>query len=95
LNTGSQTLRTVAPKSSLSGSSQRLIIPATTPIAAQTKSNTVTIPASALSQLTSGQAVISTNSNVSNIVVLPAQYLQVGYLFLLIIYLLKTLRVTF
>ncbi|XP_011505901.1 PREDICTED: protein lin-54 homolog isoform X2 [Ceratosolen solmsi marchali] len=76
LNTGSQTLRTVAPKSALSGNSQRLIIPATTQIGNQSKNNTVTIPASALSQLTSGQAVISTNSNVGNIVVLPAQYLQ-------------------
>ncbi|XP_058795737.1 protein lin-54 homolog isoform X2 [Phymastichus coffea] len=74
LNTGSQTLRTVAPKTSIASSSQRIIIPASTNVGGQSK-NTVTIPASALSQLTSGQAVISANSN---IVVLPAQYLQQG-----------------
>lgn len=72
LNTGNQTLRNVAPKTSMASSSQRIIIPASTSVGGQQK-NTVTIPASALSQLTSGQAVLSTNSN---IVVLPAQYLQ-------------------
>ncbi|XP_003424108.1 protein lin-54 homolog isoform X1 [Nasonia vitripennis] len=76
LNTGNQTLRTVAPKSSMSGTTQRLIIPASAPVGGSSKSSTVTIPASALSQLTSGQAVLSTTSNVGNIVVLPAQYLQ-------------------
>lgn len=76
LNTGNQTLRTVAPKSSMTGTSQRLIIPASAPVGGSSKSSTVTIPASALSQLTSGQAVLSTTSNVGNIVVLPAQYLQ-------------------
>lgn len=64
MNTGNQTLRNVAPKTS---STQRILIPATS-AGGQTK-NTVTIPASALSQLTSGQAVIGANSN---IVVLPA-----------------------
>ncbi|KAL0108772.1 hypothetical protein PUN28_014127 [Cardiocondyla obscurior] len=76
LNTGSQSLRTVAPKATLtSGSSQKLLIPATAATGSQSK-NTVAIPASALSQLASGQAVLSTNSNVGNIVVLPAQYIQ-------------------
>uniref|UniRef100_A0A0C9PP89 Lin54 protein n=1 Tax=Fopius arisanus TaxID=64838 RepID=A0A0C9PP89_9HYME len=76
LNTAAnQPLRTVAPKATISGGSQRLLIPAPTPAGTQAK-NTVAIPASALSQLASGQAVISTNSNVGNIVVLPAQYIQ-------------------
>lgn len=79
LNTSSQSLRTVAPKATLAGGSQRLLIPAAAAAAAsvgnQTK-NAVAIPASALSQLASGQAVLSTNSNVGNIVVLPAQYIQ-------------------
>ncbi|KAK0179600.1 hypothetical protein PV327_005338 [Microctonus hyperodae] len=73
LNTSNQPLRTVAPKTTMNvGGSQRLLIPANPN---QSKS-AVTIPASALSQLASGQAVISTNSNVGNIVVLPAQYIQ-------------------
>ncbi|XP_012278286.1 protein lin-54 homolog isoform X2 [Orussus abietinus] len=76
LNTGSnQTLRTVAPKATLSTNTQRLLIPAATTVSNQSK-NAVAIPASALSQLASGQAVLSTNPNVGNIVVLPAQYLQ-------------------
>ncbi|XP_024882035.1 protein lin-54 homolog isoform X1 [Temnothorax curvispinosus] len=79
LNTGSQSLRTVAPKATLTSGSQKLIIPAATAAAAtvggQSK-NAVAIPASALSQLASGQAVLSTNPNVGNIVVLPAQYIQ-------------------
>ncbi|XP_034190866.1 protein lin-54 homolog isoform X2 [Osmia lignaria lignaria] len=75
LNTSNQSLRTVAPKATLSGSGQRLLIPATATVGNQSK-NAVAIPASALSQLASGQAVISTNSNVGNIVVLPAQYIQ-------------------
>ncbi|XP_043666806.1 protein lin-54 homolog isoform X3 [Vespula pensylvanica] len=75
LNTSNQSLRTVAPKTTLTGSGQRLIIPAAATVANQPK-NTVAIPASALSQLASGQAVLSTNPNVSNIVVLPAQYIQ-------------------
>ncbi|KAG7208611.1 hypothetical protein KM043_014819 [Ampulex compressa] len=75
LNTSSHSLRTVAPKATLSGSSQRLLIPATATVGTQSKS-AVAIPASALSQLASGQAVLSTNSNVGNIVVLPAQYIQ-------------------
>ncbi|XP_077271969.1 protein lin-54 homolog isoform X2 [Temnothorax americanus] len=79
LNTGSQSLRTVAPKATLTSSSQKLLIPAATAAAAavgnQSK-NAVAIPASALSQLASGQAVLSTNPNVGNIVVLPAQYIQ-------------------
>ncbi|XP_066594732.1 protein lin-54 homolog [Prorops nasuta] len=75
LNTGTQSLRTVAPKATLSGTSQRLLIPATATMNNQSK-NAVAIPASALSQLASGQAVLSTNSNVGNIVVLPAQYIQ-------------------
>ncbi|RLU26383.1 hypothetical protein DMN91_000177 [Ooceraea biroi] len=78
LNTSSQSLRTVAPKATLTSGSQRLLIPAATAATAvgnQSKS-TVAIPASALSQLASGQAVLSTNSNVGNIVVLPAQYIQ-------------------
>ncbi|XP_014477856.1 PREDICTED: protein lin-54 homolog [Dinoponera quadriceps] len=79
LNTGNQTLRTVAPKATLTSGSQRLLIPATaatgTTVGNQPK-NTVAIPASALSQLASGQAVLSANSNVGNIVVLPAQYIQ-------------------
>lgn len=71
LNTGSQPLRSVAPKTTLTTTSgQRLLIPAS---GNQSKS-TVAIPASALSQLASGQAVL--NSNVGNIVVLPAQYIQ-------------------
>ncbi|XP_014224287.1 protein lin-54 homolog isoform X1 [Trichogramma pretiosum] len=72
LNTGNQTLRTVAPKTT---GTQRILIPAATPVV-QPKTNTITIPASALSQLTSGQAVLSTAGNVGNIVVLPPQYLQ-------------------
>ncbi|XP_011165986.2 protein lin-54 homolog [Solenopsis invicta] len=78
LNTGSQSLRTVAPKATLTSGSQKLLIPASTAAAAvsgQSK-NAVAIPASALSQLASGQAVLSTNPNVGNIVVLPAQYIQ-------------------
>ncbi|OAD54388.1 Protein lin-54 like protein [Eufriesea mexicana] len=75
LNTSNQTLRTVAPKATLTGSGQRLLIPATASVGNQSK-NAVAIPASALSQLASGQAVLSTNSNVGNIVVLPAQYIQ-------------------
>ncbi|XP_015126769.1 protein lin-54 homolog [Diachasma alloeum] len=76
LNTATnQPLRTVAPKTTVSGGNQRLLIPAPTTTGGQTK-NAVAIPASALSQLASGQAVISTNSNVGNIVVLPAQYIQ-------------------
>ncbi|XP_012236980.1 protein lin-54 homolog isoform X1 [Bombus impatiens] len=75
LNTSNQPLRTVAPKAALTGSGQRLLIPATATVANQSK-NAVAIPASALSQLASGQAVLSTNSNVGNIVVLPAQYIQ-------------------
>lgn len=75
LNTNNQSLRTVAPKATLTGSGQRLLIPATATVSNQSK-NAVAIPASALSQLASGQAVLSTNSNVGNIVVLPAQYIQ-------------------
>lgn len=76
LNTGNQTLRNVAPKSqTLAGTSQRIIIPASSTGSGQNK-NSVTIPASALSQLASGQAVLSTGPNVGNIVVLPAQYIQ-------------------
>ncbi|XP_076654954.1 protein lin-54 homolog isoform X1 [Halictus rubicundus] len=75
LNTSNQSLRTVAPKATLTSSGQRLLIPATATVGNQSK-NTVAIPASALSQLASGQAVLSTNSNVGNIVVLPAQYIQ-------------------
>ncbi|KYM75671.1 Protein lin-54 like protein [Atta colombica] len=80
LNTGNQSLRTVAPKATLTTSSgQKLLIPAAAAAAAavggQSK-NAVAIPASALSQLASGQAVLSTNPNVGNIVVLPAQYIQ-------------------
>lgn len=72
LNTGTQQLRAVVPKQTISsGNSQRVLIPS-----ANAGKNTVAIPASALTQLTSGQAVLSTNSNVGNIVVLPAQYLQ-------------------
>lgn len=72
-NINKQAIRTVTPKSGLGGPGQRLIIPASANVGGQTK-NTVTIPASALSQLASGQAVISGNSNLSNIIVLPAQY---------------------
>ncbi|XP_014610076.1 PREDICTED: protein lin-54 homolog isoform X2 [Polistes canadensis] len=75
LNTGNQSLRTVAPKTTITGSSQRLLIPAAATVGNQSK-NAVAIPASALSQFASGQAVLSANSNVSNIVVLPAQYIQ-------------------
>lgn len=75
MNTANPSLRTFAPKTTLTGSTQRLLIPASTGVAGQPK-NTVAIPASALSQLASGQAVLSTNSNVGNIVVLPAQYIQ-------------------
>ncbi|KYN45000.1 Protein lin-54 like protein [Trachymyrmex septentrionalis] len=80
LNTGNQSLRTVAPKATLTTSSgQKLLIPAaaatTAAVGGQSK-NAVAIPASALSQLASGQAVLSTNPNVGNIVVLPAQYIQ-------------------
>ncbi|XP_046820013.1 protein lin-54 homolog isoform X2 [Vespa velutina] len=75
LNTSNQSLRTVAPKTTLTGSGQRLLIPAAATVGSQSK-NAVAIPASALSQLASGQAVLSANSNVSNIVVLPAQYIQ-------------------
>ena len=82
-------MRTVAPKATLTTSSgQKLLIPAAAAAAAavggQSK-NAVAIPASALSQLASGQAVLSTNPNVGNIVVLPAQYIQqqqVQYLFM-------------
>ncbi|XP_034950242.1 protein lin-54 homolog isoform X2 [Chelonus insularis] len=74
LNTSGQSLRTVAPKTAISTptGNQRLLIPAT----ANSPKSAVAIPASALSQLASGQAVLSTNSNVGNIVVLPAQYIQ-------------------
>ncbi|CAL7951711.1 unnamed protein product [Xylocopa violacea] len=75
LNTSTQSLRTVAPKTTLTGSGQRLLIPATATVGNQSK-NAVAIPASALSQLASGQAVLSANSNMGNIVVLPAQYIQ-------------------
>lgn len=79
LNTGNQSLRTVAPKATLTSSSQKLLIPAAAAAAAavgnQSKS-AVAIPASALSQLASGQAVLSANPSVGNIVVLPAQYIQ-------------------
>ncbi|XP_015180563.1 PREDICTED: protein lin-54 homolog isoform X3 [Polistes dominula] len=75
LNTGNQSLRTVAPKTTITGSGQRLLIPAAATVGNQSK-NAVAIPASALSQLASGQAVLSANANVSNIVVLPAQYIQ-------------------
>ncbi|XP_054002502.1 protein lin-54 homolog [Hylaeus anthracinus] len=75
LNTSNQSLRTVAPKATLTSSNQRLLIPATASVGNQSK-NAVAIPASALSQLASGQAVLSTNSNMGNIVVLPAQYIQ-------------------
>ncbi|KAH0954715.1 hypothetical protein HN011_007734 [Eciton burchellii] len=77
LNTSNQSLRTVAPKTTLTSGNQRLLIPAAsaTTVGNQSK-NTVAIPASALSQLASGQAVLSANSNVGNIVVLPAQYIQ-------------------
>ncbi|XP_072745734.1 protein lin-54 homolog isoform X1 [Anoplolepis gracilipes] len=78
LNTGNQSLRTVAPKATLTSGSQKLLIPAAAAAAAvgnQSK-NAVAIPASALSQLASGQAVLSTNPSVGNIVVLPAQYIQ-------------------
>ncbi|KZC05293.1 PREDICTED: protein lin-54 homolog [Dufourea novaeangliae] len=75
LNTSNQSLRTVAPKATLTSSGQRLLIPATATVGSQSK-NAVAIPASALSQLASGQAVLSTNSNMGNIVVLPAQYIQ-------------------
>ncbi|XP_076162664.1 protein lin-54 homolog [Ptiloglossa arizonensis] len=75
LNTSNQSLRTVAPKATLTSSGQRLLIPATATVGNQSK-NAVAIPASALSQLASGQAVLSTNSNMGNIVVLPAQYIQ-------------------
>jgi len=74
LNTGSQSLRNVAPKTTLT-SSQKLLIPASAAVGGQSK-NAVAIPASALSQLASGQAVLSTSPNVGNIVVLPAQYIQ-------------------
>ncbi|XP_076297256.1 protein lin-54 homolog isoform X2 [Lasioglossum baleicum] len=76
LNTSNQSLRTVAPKATLTSSGQRLLIPATATVGGNQSKNTVAIPASALSQLASGQAVLSTNSNVGNIVVLPAQYIQ-------------------
>lgn len=77
LNTGSQSLRTVAPKATLTSGSQKLLIPAAAAAAVGGQSkNAVAIPASALSQLASGQAVLSTNPNVGNIVVLPAQYIQ-------------------
>ncbi|XP_012524275.1 protein lin-54 homolog isoform X2 [Monomorium pharaonis] len=77
LNTGSQSLRTVAPKATLTSGSQKLLIPAAAAAAVGSQSkNAVAIPASALSQLASGQAVLSTNPNVGNIVVLPAQYIQ-------------------
>lgn len=75
LNTsGNHQLRTVAPKSTIttSGGTQRLLIPAS----GNSTKNALAIPASALSQLTSGQAVLSTGSNMGNIVVLPAQYIQ-------------------
>ncbi|XP_053970403.1 protein lin-54 homolog [Hylaeus volcanicus] len=75
LNTSNQSLRTVAPKATLTSGNQRLLIPATASVGNQSK-NAVAIPASALSQLASGQAVLSTNSNMGNIVVLPAQYIQ-------------------
>lgn len=66
----------MAPKTVIPSGSQRLLIPASTTVGSQSKSSTVTIPASVLSQLTSGQAVLSTNSGIGNMVVLPAQYLQ-------------------
>lgn len=75
LNTSNQTLRTVVPKTALTTGGQRLLIPASATVGGQSK-NAVAIPASALSQFASGQAVLSTNSNVGNIVVLPAQYIQ-------------------
>ncbi|KAL6263515.1 hypothetical protein P5V15_006305 [Pogonomyrmex californicus] len=77
LNTGSQSLRTVAPKATLTTSSQKLLIPTATATAVGGQSKSaVAIPASALSQLASGQAVLSTTPNVGNIVVLPAQLIQ-------------------
>ncbi|XP_014206996.1 protein lin-54 homolog [Copidosoma floridanum] len=78
LNTSSNqtTLRTVAPKTSVSNTTQRILIPATTSVGTGSSKTTLTLPASALSQIATGQAVISTNANVGNIVVLPAQYLQ-------------------
>ncbi|XP_067210845.1 protein lin-54 homolog isoform X3 [Linepithema humile] len=82
LNTTNQSLRTVAPKATLTSGSQRLLIPAAAAAAAAIGSqskNAVAIPASALSQTTlnqlaSGQAVLSASHG--NIVVLPAQYVQ-------------------
>ncbi|XP_076298936.1 protein lin-54 homolog isoform X2 [Lasioglossum baleicum] len=76
LNTSNQPLRTVAPKATLTSTGQRLLIPATATAGGNQSKNTVAIPASALSQLASGQAVLSTNSNMGNIVVLPAQYIE-------------------
>ncbi|XP_050458705.1 protein lin-54 homolog isoform X2 [Cataglyphis hispanica] len=77
LNTGNQSLRTVAPKATLTSGSQKLLIPAAAATAVSNQSKSaVAIPASALSQLASGQAVLSANPSVGNIVVLPAQYIQ-------------------
>lgn len=88
LNTGNQSLRTVAPKATLTSGSQKLLIPAAAAAAVSNQSKSaVAIPASALSQLASGQAVLSANPSVGNIVVLPAQYIQqqVQYLFIFFI----------
>lgn len=88
LNTGNQSLRTVAPKATLTSGSQKLLIPAAAAAAVSNQSKSaVAIPASALSQLASGQAVLSANPSVGNIVVLPAQYIQqqVQYLFMCLI----------
>ncbi|KAL6430006.1 hypothetical protein ACFW04_007666 [Cataglyphis niger] len=77
LNTGNQSLRTVAPKATLTSGSQKLLIPAAAAAAVSNQSKSaVAIPASALSQLTSGQAVLSANPSGGNFVVLPAQYIQ-------------------
>lgn len=82
LNTNNQSLRTVAPKTTIASGGQRLLIPAAAAAAAaigSSSKNAVAIPASALSQTTlnqlaSGQAVLSASHG--NIVVLPAQYVQ-------------------
>ncbi|KAM0736654.1 Protein lin-54-like protein [Formica fusca] len=76
LNTGNQSLRTVAPKATLTSGSQKLLIPAAAAAVGNQSKSAVAIPASALSQLASGQAVLSANPSVGNIVVLPAQYIQ-------------------
>lgn len=75
LNTN-QTQRNLASKSGTSGP-PRLIIPASVSSGPVHRDNSkVTIPASALSQLASGQAIVSSGGNAGNIVVLPAQFLQ-------------------